>query len=215
MRRALCLALSLLVATPALAAPKPLTSEKQLARYKKVAKKHHCPSFDAADLPLPETWKTPAPQLESHRALRAQTQTPPPPESGQRLMIGWSGGHHAFVAGSMAIVRGADGLWRGEGVHTSVIPIPGPNGEPPRPTITKVAWTLPAEDSAKMDALVASPCLAVEPCSINRMGTIIGGGHTTLEVFDAQENRLASVQHGGSWGVAGQITTLAFAKAPN
>ncbi|WP_454758635.1 hypothetical protein [Caulobacter segnis] len=215
MRRVLCLALSLLVATPALAAPKPLTPKKQLARYQKVAKKHGCPPFDGADLALPDSWRTPRPALEEHKALRAKTESPPPPESGQRLMIHWSGGHLEIVHGSFAIVRGADGLWRGEGVQTSEIPIRGPNGEPPRPTITKAAWTLPADDSAKMDALVASPCLAVEPRSISRMGSMVGGGHTTLEVFDAQENRLTTIQHGGRWGVTGQILNLAFAKAPN
>lgn len=215
MRRVLCLALSLLVATPALAAPKPLTPKKQLARHQKVAKKHHCPAFDGADLPLPASWSAPRPALEEHKALRAATDTPPPPEGGQRLMIHWGGGHHARVGGSIAILRGADGLWRGEGMHSSEIPIPGPNGEPPRPTITRVAWTLPADDSARMDALVASPCLPVEPRSITRTSTYIGGTYTTLEVFDADDNRLASIQHGGRWGVAGQILELAFAKAPN
>ena len=215
MRRATCLALSLLIAAPALAAPQPQTPEKQLARYKKVAKMYGCPPFDDADLMLPQSWKEPAPSLAKHRALRAATNVPPPPEGGQRLMIHWAGGHHGIVHGSIAIVRGADGLWRGEGVHTFDLMIAGPNGEPSRPTITKVAWTLPAADSVELDALVVSPCLPVEPRSVDRMGRMIGGAHMTLEVFDAHENRLASVQHGGSWGVSGKIVTLALAKAPH
>jgi hypothetical protein len=215
MQRIICLVLSLLVATPVLAAPKPLSPEKQLARYEKIAKKHGCPAFDEADLILPESWKEPAPSLMKHRSLRAATDVPRPPESGQRLMIYWAGGHHGIVHGSVAIVRGADGLWRGEGVRTFDLMIAGPNGEPSRPTITKIAWTLPETDSLEMDSLLANPCLPVEPRSVNRMGKMVGGAHTTLEVFDAHENRLASVQHGGSWGASGKIVTLAFAKAPN
>jgi hypothetical protein len=215
MRRALCLALSLLVATPALAAPKPLTPEKQLARYKKVAKKHGCPGFAGIDLTVPEPWKAPWPALERHKALRASAGVAPPPERGQRLTISWGGGHHAAVGGSVAIVRSADGIWRGDGLHSSMSLIPAPDGTPPKPEITKIAWDLPAEDSAKMDTLVASPGLAVEPRTIDQTRTVVGGAYMTLEVFDAHEQRLASQQHAGRWGVAGQILDLAFSKAPN
>jgi hypothetical protein len=241
MRRAIGLCLSLLIAAPAFAAP-----ETPFAHYQAVTAKTPggCPGFGDLDLArLPQdAWTTPPPVLADHQALRAKTSAAPPPTAGQRLMILWSGGHHESVAGSVAVVRGADGAWRASGVDTyeSWVPppplttlkpaplgqeaAPTPDPTPRRPSVSRREWVLSAGDSARMDALVASPCLEAEPRGVilhtrpyrldGSQAFCVGGVVTTLEVFDARERRLASTQHCGRWGVAGQIVDLAFTSAP-
>lgn len=219
-------ALPLIIALSACASA-PSAAQTPLARYEAVtASQGGCTTFAPIDVARlePGAWIPAPPNLAFHQALRAAHNAAPPPEAGARILIGWSGGHHEAVSGSLALVRQADGGWRADGVTTYKSLVPTPPGAPPRETeVKRPAWSLSPDDAKALDAMIADPCLEAEPRNIilysqpylldGGKAFCVGGAITTLEVFD-RDRRLVSTQHCGSWGVAGQIVKLAFKDAP-
>jgi hypothetical protein len=218
------LAFSLALAACVSAPPIPPTP---LARYQAViARQGGCATFGTIDVARlePGAWTSVPPNLAFHQTLRAANNASAPPETGARILIGWSGGHHEAVSGSLALVRQTDGGWRADGLTTYRSHVPSPPSAPPRETeVKRPAWSLSPDDAKALDAMIADPCLEAEPRNIilysqpylldGGKAFCVGGAITTLEVFE-RDRRLVSTQHCGSWGVAGQIVDLAFKGAP-
>lgn len=101
----------------------------------------------------PDAARSPASALGSHRALRAALGESMPQAQTMVLLHG-KGGHLATQEYSIAVVRSADGSWRGTAVGRTQIWIEGAPYEP----MSKAEWMLGAIAARDLDRALDRTC---------------------------------------------------------
>lgn len=100
------------------------------------------------------TWRRPATVMARHLALRERAGRPMP-TGERRILLFEASNHWAPVEESAVAVRSGDGVWRLDSVRA----VGFVDGD----QVTVVDETLSPESGARLDALLADPCLALEP----------------------------------------------------
>jgi hypothetical protein len=134
-------------------------------------------------------WATPLRSLiDAHRTLRKQLGAVVP-EGERRILWYANGGDLETTTFSVVAVRGANGRWHVTGVGRSQIRI---QGAAPTP-MARLDRELSAEESLRLDRMLADPCLYAGPRSLRDPNIVAGGLIHTLEV-ETPEHRWI-----GSW----------------
>lgn len=135
-----------------------------------------CPGQDALKDAMRVSWDDKVDSaLDLHKKLRAAWNVPIP-QGTSRIMVYWSGGDLQTTRTSVIAVRKPDGRWHITQVGDSLVWVPNAKPNP----IPLEERDLGAEDSRRLDELLADPCLYGGPTFVGRAA--VGAGSSTLEI---------------------------------
>jgi hypothetical protein len=175
--------MTLLLALLALAATAPDAAADPAKAYRA------CPGQDVLQKAANVGWRPAASQLQAHRELRTKLKAPLP-EGPRRILWFASGGDLATTTFSVVVVREAGGLWHSTAVGQNQIWIK----DTPPTVLPPMDRVLTAEDSRRLDALLADPCLYAGPTFLRDPNIVAGGLSSTLEI-EAPEHRWIGTWH--------------------
>lgn len=145
----------------------------------------------------PTSWAAPESAKDRHIALRERVGRAMPVGSPQVLVFEASE-HWISIEKSAIATRGADGVWQLDTVRVA-------SGNP---EVTISDDVLSPEDGARLDALIADPCLGAEPVNTDYSSIQTSQGtRWILEVVEAPSSVIVAGGHSG-FGRAGAIVWL-------
>lgn len=145
------------------------------------------------------TWRRPATALARHRALR-ERQGRPMPVGERRILLFESSNHWVRVERSIIATRSLEGVWR---IDTAQAAMWQAGDE-----VWVADEALSPENGARLDAILADPCLALEPLSSTFSHTVSSENALWVLEVEGQGDDLRIAGGHQGFGRAGAIYLL-------